>query len=147
MNKKELQCFLQYHIHSFIYLFIHSLLQTFIHSFIHSFIHFLGSGPKGVDDLSFHTGEFSPSSSALTPPHLQVHISALRPKSQSWGRIPTSRPKSYLKAKILSSRPKSQPQGIWASRLGYGPWGWDMGLEVGGGGWRGRRRKFPCVKA
>ena len=24
--------------------------------------------------------------------------------------------------------------GIWASRLGYGPQGWDMGLEVGGRG-------------
>ena len=147
MNKKELQCFLQYHIHSFIYLFIHSLLQTFIHSFIHSFIHFLGSGPKGVDDLSFHTGEFSPSSSALPPPTSRFISQPWGPNLNLEAQILTSRPKSYLKAKILSSRPKSQPQGIWASRLGYGPWGWDMGLEVGGGGWRGRRRKFPCVKA
>ena len=28
------------------------------------------------------------------------------------------------------SRPKSQPRGICASRLGFGPQGWDMGLEA-----------------
>ena len=46
--------------------------------------------------------------------------------------------------------------GIKASRLGFGPQGWDIGLEAeiwawrwGGGGRRRRRkrRKFPCVKA
>ena len=36
-----------------------------------------GSGPKGIDDLCFLTGEFSPPPPPpLFPPHLQAHISA-----------------------------------------------------------------------
>ena len=31
-------------------------------------------------------------------------------------------------------RPKFQPQGIWASRLGFEPEGWDMGFEAEGPG-------------
>ena len=77
------------------------------------------SGPEGVDDLCFHTGEFSPPPSSPPsppppppPPHLQAHISALKPISQPWGpnpglevQIPTLRPKSHLTAKLLSLRP------------------------------------------
>ena len=43
--------------------------------------------------------------------------------------------------------------GIWASRLGSEPQGWDNGLVAEIWAWRGvertrrRRRKFPCVKA
>ena len=55
-----------------------------------------GSGPKGVDDLCFHTyGEFSPppSSPSYLPfpqpqgpyPSLEAFIPASRPKSQTWG--------------------------------------------------------------
>ena len=54
---------------------------------------FLGSGPKGVDDLCFHIGEFFPH--FLSPhPNLQAHISA--------------------------SRDLGLKTGIWALRLGDG---------------------------
>ena len=39
----------------------------------------------------------------------------------------------------------SLKSGIWISRLGYGPWGWDMGLEVGGGRTEEEEEKIPCV--
>ena len=57
---------------------------------------FLGSGPKGVDDLCFHTfGEFSPSPSPsihLYPPSFEAQILVPNPS---------------LVAQILSERPKS----------------------------------------
>ena len=71
--------------------------------------------PKG----SMNTGEFSPSPS--TPPpsplpqppgpflSLEAHISAPRPKFQSWGPNPL--------------------------RLGFGPWRWDFGFKMGFGPW------------
>ena len=67
---------------------------------------FLGSGPEGVDDLCFHTGEFS----AYTPPRdpnpsFKAQISALRLKSHPHGSNPS------LEAKIPSSKPKSHPLG------------------------------------
>ena len=110
-----------------------------------------GSGPKGVDDLCFHTyGKFSPS-----PPSTSVPAPQLRgPNSSPETQIPVLWPKSYpkgpnpsLKAQVLAWRPKSQPRGpilillaqilpvrpksktqgsypspeIWVSRLGFGP--------------------------
>ena len=72
----------------------------------------LGSGPKGVDDLCFHTyGEFSP-----TPPP-----PAIRPLG--WDLD--------FEAEIWASRLGSGPQGwdlglkagIWFSRLGFWPLG------------------------
>ena len=68
-----------------------------------------GSGPEGVDDLCFQTGEFSPSPPPPSPlpltsrpisqprgpyPSLKAQIPVLRPKSQYQGLIPTPRPKS-----------------------------------------------------
>ena len=46
-------------------------------------------------------------------------------KSQSRG------PNPGLKARILAWRPRSQPRG-WdrAFWLGFGPWGWDLGLKA-----------------
>ena len=38
--------------------------------------------------------------------------------------------------------------GIWASRLGFRPQGWDMGLEAWErGGYKGGGENSPCVKA
>ena len=73
------------------------------------------SGPKGVDDLCFHTyGEFSPPPpppSARPPPQLRG------PNSSPETQIPVPWPKSYakgpnpsLKAKIPVLRPKSPPK-------------------------------------
>ena len=134
MNKKELQCFLQYHIHSFIYLFIHSLLQTFIHSFIHSFTHsftFWAAAPKGLMTYPFTQGSFlllllhyphppPPPGSYLS---LEAQISILRPKSQPQDPNPILRPKSYLRGPNLSLK-------------GFGPQDWDMGLEAEIWAWR-----------
>ena len=96
---------------------------------------FLGSGPEGVDDLCFHTyGEFSPSSSSPSYPPPP----ASRPISQPGGpypslqaQIPVLRPKSHPKGPIPTPRPSFHSPGIWASRLGFGPGGWDMGLKAG----------------
>ena len=85
-----------------------------------------GSGPKGVDDLYFHTyGEFPPPSLYPPPPSLQAYISA----SSHRGPYPS------LKAEILvlrptsqPQRPKSQPQGPNSTLKGFGPQDWDLGL-------------------
>ena len=66
----------------------------------------LGSGPKGVDDLCFHTymGNFLLLLLLLLrpPPHrFEAQILVPRPKSQSLG------PNPIQKAQILASRPKS----------------------------------------
>ena len=67
-----------------------------------------GSGPKGVDDLCFHTyGEFSPS-----PPSSNLDFGL-------WAEIWASRLDLGVQA------------GIWASRLGFKPQGWHLGLEAG----------------
>ena len=84
----------------------------------------LGNAPKGVDDLCFHTGEFSPSPSSVYPPGRQTQSPASRPKSQSRGpnpslqvQIPASGqkyqppgPNLSLQTKILASRTKFQPR-------------------------------------
>ena len=61
-------------------------------------------------------------------PSLEAQIPVLRPKSHPQG------PNSNPKAQIPVSRDLGLKTGIWASRLGYGPPGWDMGLEAGGRG-------------
>ena len=64
----------------------------------------MGSGPKGVDDLCFHTyGEFSPPSSPSSPSLYPPPTSG--PISQPRGPYPS------LEAQIPVLRPKSQPQG------------------------------------
>ena len=85
-----------------------------------------GSGPKGVDDLCFHTyGEFSPSPSP--PPH--------PPSPQPPG------PYLSLEAHIPASRPKSQPRGPNSSLKGFGAKDWDLDLEAGV--WASRLRYWP----
>ena len=115
------------------------------------------SGPKGVNDLCFHTfGGFFPPS-----PPFWAAASKGRCPAEHRGEFPDICPSfppsdsdPSLKAQIPASRPKSQTQspntsqfGIWASRLEFGPRDWDLR----GKGWRRKRRrkrKFPiCVKA
>ena len=88
-----------------------------------------GSGPKGVDDLCFHTyGELSPPS---TRPSVCPSPPVSRPKPQSQDPNPS------LVAQILASRPKSYPGGLNSSQdaqissliLGYGPPGWGFGPQ------------------
>ena len=120
-----------------------------------------GSGPKGVNDLCFHTyGGFSPPPPPSPHPpspqppgpyiSLEAHISALRPISQPQSTNPS------LEAQIPWGWNLGLKVGIWALRLGFGPKDWDLGLEneiwasrLGGVGVRRRRRrKVPiCVKA
>ena len=120
--------------------------------------HLFGQRPqRGRWPMLSHRGIFSSSFSFSVPPPLQAHILALRPKSQSWGpnpnlkaQIPSYSQNPIFEAQIPASRDLGLKTGIWASRLGYGLRGWDMGLEVGGRERRRRRRrrrKFPCVKA
>ena len=102
---------------------------------IYCLLCFCAAAPKGSMTYAFtHMGNFLLLLLLLfrtrPPPSLQAHISASRSISQPRGpnpslevQIPTSRPKSHLTAKILSLRPKFQPQGIWASTLGFGPQG------------------------
>ena len=111
---------------------------------------FLSSGPKGVDDIFFHTyGEFSPS--PPPPPSLPPQISFSRRKFQSWGPNPVLRhifqpwgPNPSLKAKILAGGPDPSLEAqisasrsgsgllaeIWTLWLGLGPQGWDLGLQA-----------------
>ena len=110
---------------------------------------FLGSGPKGVDDLSFHTyGEFSPPSSPLSvhpSPHLKAKIPALRPKFQpqaqipdSWQKIPALRSKIHPQSPNPSPRPKFKLRGPY-----YSPTGQNCSLEAEiPASRRRRRRKF-----
>ena len=64
-----------------------------------------GSGPEEVDDLCFHTEEFSP-------------------RGRNLG----------LKDRILAIRWNlGLEDGIWTSRLGFGPRGWGMALRLGYG--------------
>ena len=100
----------------------------------------LGSGPKGVDDLCFHTyGEFSPPPSSPPsyppPPSLRAHISAWRPISQPGG------PNLSLEAQIPSDWNPGLGVGIWAMRVGFGPQDWDLCLEAGI--WASRLRYRP----
>ena len=84
-----------------------------------------GSGPKGVDDLCFHTyGEFSPIPSPPPPPHPPLPT-ASRPISQPECPYPS------LEAQIPVLRPKSIGTGIWALGLGVGPSGCDLGHKTG----------------
>ena len=63
-----------------------------------------GSGPKGVNDLCFHTyGEFSPPPPPPPPPPPGIGC-------PGWD----------LALKVE----------IWASRLRFGPQSWDLGLEA-----------------
>ena len=74
-----------------------------------------GSGPKGVDDLCFHTyEEFSPPSS-----------------NWDWG----------LRAGILGGD-SGFMTGIWASRLEFGPRDWDLRGRDGGGGGEGEDQPY-----
>ena len=77
------------------------------------------SGPEGVDDLCFHTGEFSPS-----PPHPPLP--------------PASGPYLSLETHIPASRPKSLEAGIWASRLGF---------EGGGTEEKKKKEKIPLCES
>ena len=104
-------------------------------------IWFLGSGPEGVDDLCFHTGEFSPPPPSSSPPSTSRPISQPRGSYPSLeAQIPVLRPKSHLRGPNPSLEGFG-PQdwdlglkaGIWASRLRYGPEGWGRG-DGGGGG-------------
>ena len=75
------------------------------------------SGPKGVDDLCFHTyGEFSPPSPSSSPSSYPPLPPASRPISQPQGPYPS------LEAQIPVLRPKSLETGIWALGLEFGPW-------------------------
>ena len=100
--------------------------RTILHTILISLSPLLGSGPKGVDDLCFHTfGEFSPSPSPPPPPSstspplwlrflpqgpnpsLEAQIPALAPKSQSGG----------FKDRILASRSTFCPKDcIWTNK-------------------------------
>ena len=104
---------------------------------------FLGSGLKGVDDLCYHTGEFSPSPSSPSPyppppgPYfcLEAHISASGPKSQSWG------PNPNFKSSNSILKPKSHLWGLNFSFEGFEPQDWDLGLKAGI--WASRQRYGP----
>ena len=82
----------------------------------------LGSGPEGVDDLCFHTGEFSP---LLLPPPPSPPFS--RPISQHRSQYPS------LKAHIPVLRSKSLEAGIWASKMGFWPEDGIWALRLGYG--------------
>ena len=86
-----------------------------------------GSGPKGVNDLCFHTyGGFSPS-----PPSHEAQIPVSRPKSQSWGpnpspktQIPVSWPKSYPKGPNPSLKAQMEKISHMCEGIGHWPlWG------------------------
>ena len=101
------------------------------------FLHaFWAAAPKGSMTYAFtHMGNFLLLLLLLLrsppPPSLQAHISAWRPIFQPRGPNPS------LEAQIPPSRPKSQSQGpdsslrIWASKLGFGPRDWNLGLKTG----------------
>ena len=66
---------------------------------------------------SFSFSFFSSSAPPLPP--------ASRPISQPGGPYPS------LEAQIPVLSPKSLETRIWALGLGFGPWGWDLGLKTG----------------
>ena len=108
-----------------------------------------GSGPKRVDDLCFHTGEFSPPPSPPPPPPTSRPISQPQsPYPSLEAQIPVLRPKS-LKAWSWGLKMGFKPwrwdlglkTGIWVLGLGYGLWGWDMGLKAGGRGGTKKKKK------
>ena len=63
-------------------------------------------------------------------------ISSLFGQRPSLGSGPNASLEELRSNSQLFLRPKFRPQGIWASRLGFGPPGWDEGFEAGIWAWR-----------